>query len=259
MKHVLTQKGGLSVHALHVFILYSLSISLTLLLSTPQAPRSKSQRGKVSPKTSRVSRSPTTARFSNRDHVGLIPRMTSPDNQVFCIVQTLPELLIQQSSSFNNASFSIAYNNIAQSAQLTTVFDQYRIDEVQLIFRPMFLAVNMSGSTTFYVPQLYVVVDYDDANTSGYTAATYQAYSNCNVSMYETVSVDFVPHIAVSAYSGSSFNQYQNLTPKWIDTSSPNVQHYGVKAGIDAGGSGQAQFQSWSITTRVRLSLKNVR
>jgi len=175
------------------------------------------------------------------------------------MIQTLPELLIQQSSSFLNASFSFAFTNIAQSGQLAAVFDQYRIDEVQLIFRPMFLAVNMSGSTTFYVPQLYIVVDYDDANVSGYTAGTYQAYNNCNVSMYETVSVTFRPHIAVSAYSGSSFSQYQNLSPSWIDTSSPSVQHYGVKAGVDAGGTGQAQFQSWSITTRVRLSLKNVR
>jgi len=201
----------------------------------------------------------TTARFHNADHVGMIPRMTVSDNQVYVTVQTLPELLIQQSSSFNNASFSIAYANIAQNAQLTTVFDQYKIDEIQLIFRPMFLAVNMSGSTTFFVPQLYVVVDYDDASVSGYTAATYQAYANCNVSMYETVSVCFTPHIAVSAYSGSSFSQYQNQLPQWIDTSSPNVQHYGVKAGIDAGGSGQSSFQSWAITTRVRLSLKNVR
>jgi len=225
-------------------------------------PRKNKQRGKASPKTStnRVSRgSPTTARFATSDHVGLIPRMTTPDNQVYAIVQTLPELLIQQSSTFNNASFSIAYANIAQNSQLTAVFDQYRIDEIQLIFRPMFLAVNMSGSTTFFVPQLYVVVDYDDASVSGYTAATYQAYANCNVSMYETVSVRFQPHIAVSAYSGSAFSQFQNLTPQWIDTSSPNVQHYGVKAGIDAGGSGQAAFQSWAVTTRVRVSLKNIR
>jgi hypothetical protein len=185
--------------------------------------------------------------------------MTVSDNQVYTVMQTLPSLLIQQSSSFNNASFSVAFSNIQQSSQLAAVFDQYRIEEIQLVFRPMFLAVNVSGSTTFYIPQLYVVVDYDDASTSGYTAATYQAYNNCNVSMYETVSVTFVPHIAVSAYSGSSFTQYQNLGPQWLDTTSPNTQHYGVKAGIDAGGSGQTSFQSWAITTRVRCSFKNVR
>jgi len=222
-------------------------------------PRKNKQRGKASPKTSKNRKSPRdTAVFTCHEHVGLVPRMTTPDNQVFTIVQTTGNGIIQQASTAQFNSLKFYFGQLTQYSQLANVFDQYRIDEVQVTFRPMFLSTQVSGSTTFYIPQLYVVVDYDDAATPS-SVASLQAYANCNSSMYETVNVRFAPHVALGAYASSAFSSYANTGPMWIDMTSTGVEHYGVKTGIDPGGSGQTSFQSWGIITKMRVSMRNVR
>lgn len=222
----------------------------------PNKPKDKLNRNNKSKKVNK-SNTINTATFRSHDHVGLVKRMTTPDNQIFTIVQSLPDGLLQQTGSFTNGAVSFTFSQLSQYTSFSAVFDQYRIEEVQAVFRPMFTANQVSGSSTFYIPIFYVVIDYDDT-TALTTAAQFLAYSNCNTSMYETVSVCFRPHIAVAAYAGA-FTSYANAGPTWIDAGSPGVNHYGIKFGMDAGGAGQTSFQSFSITFRMRLSLRNVR
>jgi hypothetical protein len=184
--------------------------------------------------------------------------MSVPDNQVFTVVQSTGNTLLQQGASFNYGGLSTKFSDLSQNAQLAYVFDQYRIDEVQYTFRPMFTANPMNSSGTTYAPMLYVVVDYDDI-ASLTPAYFYQAYANCNQSVYETVSVSFTPHVAVGIYGGSTFTAYGNRSRQWIDCSSSAVPHYGIKYGCDAGGAGQTNFQSWVVSCRMRISFKNVR
>lgn len=229
---------------------------------TPQAPRSKSQRGKASPKTSRAlvgTRSRGHEHFVMAEHAGSIARMVSAPDQIFTVCQVLPEAnFTQQVLSFNSASAAYGFSQSPQSSAWGAVFDQYKIDAIQVTFRPMFLAQPLTATSTVFVPLLYLVVDYDDSSVSGYSAATFQQYGNCNVSMYETVSVTFVPHLAVAGAYGSTFASYTNLNPQWIDCASPNVTHYGIKYGCDGGSSGQTALQSWQISTRMKLSFRNV-
>jgi hypothetical protein len=236
--------------------------SLFSIVLTPLAPRSKSQRGKASPKTSRGRGNGATrldcAHFTSHEHLGTVPRMRTPDNQSFTIVQTSGNTILQQSGSFAYGALSTKFSDLSQNAQLAYVFDQYRIEEVQHTFRPMFTANQLPSSSTFYLPMLYVVIDYDDIATLT-PAYFYQAYANCNTSMCETVSVTYRPHIAMAAYGGSTFTAYANQSNQWIDCSSSSVPHYGVKYGCDAGGAGQTSFQSFVISTRIRISFKNVR
>jgi len=220
-------------------------------------PPKKQQKKKKAAKAAAASYGPLpSAVFAEHDHVGMVKRMTVPDNQIYTIVQT-NDGLTQQTSSFNNGVMGFTLNSWSQYTQFAAVFDQYRIEEVQVVFRPMFTANQVSGSTTFYIPTLYVVADYDDS-TSLTTAAAFESYTNCNMSVNETVAVRLTPHSAQAAYSGA-FTSYANKTYQWIDCSSPGVVHYGIKWGIDAGGAGQTSFQSWKIQVRQRISFRNIR
>jgi hypothetical protein len=186
--------------------------------------------------------------------------MSVADNLVYTFVQQAQQLYINQTTTFTSGGISFQFSDTPQYTSLASVFDQYRIDEVQLVFRPMFTAQPQSttASTQYVVPTLYLVVDYDDATALSSASTAFEVYTNCNTSTTEVVSVSFRPHIAAAVYAGA-FTSFANLENQWIDAGSPSVQHYAIKYGIDAGGSGQTLFQSWVITRRYRISFRNVR
>jgi hypothetical protein len=187
-----------------------------------------------------------------------VPRLWTPkDDQVYTILQSLPEAIVQQSGSPTLGGLAFAASQIGQISSLTNIFDQYMISRVRVVWRPMFLSTQLTGSSTFYMPQLWTVVDYDDSATPS-NIATLQQYANCQTSMYETQIVEFVPHIAAAVYSGA-FTSFSNMKSQWIDAASTGVLHYGMKYGIDPGGTGQTSFQSWTVNTQIEVKFKNVR
>jgi len=211
---------------------------------------------KVRGKGGNKGRGPRSAVYTMGDHVGKIPRMAVSDNQIYEVVQTLPDSVLSQGGS--DAFFVGAWNgaNLNQFTGFANLFDQFRIAEVQVIFRPFYRDMPMQANT-FIVPLLYVVVDYDDTATP--TIAMLQSFQNCNISEYETVSVCFTPHVAVAGSYGGTFSQYQNEPAPWYDTATPNATHYGIKSGCQAVGSGQTVVQAWHISVRLRVQFKNVR
>jgi hypothetical protein len=143
-----------------------------------------------------------------------------------------------------------------QWAQLAYVFDQYRIEAVEVTFRPQFTSNGMEAGTNILVPTLYTVVDYDDANAIPIT--NLRQYDSCLQSLYETQVRRFTPHCAAAMYQASAFSGYGNVTAPWIDASTPGVQHFGVKYAITAGNAGQTVLQNWTITVRAKMSFRNV-
>jgi hypothetical protein len=140
------------------------------------------------------------------------------------------------------------------------VFDQFRIDMVEVTFRPTYTSNPLSESSSTAVPSLYTVVDYADITIGSYTAANLLAYGNCTNTVYETVVRRFKPSAAPAMYNtGATFTAYGNLTSPWVDSNSYGAQHYGIKYGCDGGFVGQTNLQSWIITTRYMVSFRNVR
>lgn len=139
----------------------------------------------------------------------------------------------------------------------TNVFDQYRIDAVRVTFRACNNAIGLVTNSTTTLEPLYLVIDYDNANTpSG--AVAIREYDNCMVvSPGESVSRTFQPHSALAAYSGS-FGSYGNVGGQWHDCASPSVQHYGYKYLIPAATTGQTQLQSWIIERTYWISFRRV-
>jgi hypothetical protein len=179
------------------------------------------------------------------------------DNQVFSVVQSSADTLISQTATTPYlVAYAYSFQNLDQFAVFAGVFDQYRFDEIEVAFRPMYTANPLGSAAITIVPSLYVVVDYDDFSTPS-NIAYLREYSNCSISQYETVVRRFTPHIALAAYTGS-FNGYQNAVAPWCDAAAYTIQHYGVKVGIDPGIVGQTALQSWTVTTRFRVSFRNV-
>jgi len=141
---------------------------------------------------------------------------------------------------------------VDQISSLTAVFDQYRIDEIEVWFIPRIGASN-EGAT---VDQgLFAsVVDYDDA-TALSTFAQALDYSNVMVTNGRDGHYRrFKPHCAIAAYSGA-FTSFVNEPSPWIDAASTGVQHYGVKTAWTA----TDVLYSQSIQARFHMSWRNVR
>jgi len=149
--------------------------------------------------------------------------------------------------------FTVSLNTLPSYAEFTTLFDQYRILRLSLTFHP--LQNEAVNATTAATPGIFTVVDYDDSTTLASLTQTLQ-YANAHWhDGYRPFTVTFKPHIAVASYAGS-FNGYTNLKDQWIDSSSFNVIHYGLKVCM-LQCTGAAQ--SWRVFGNLLFELKNVR
>jgi hypothetical protein len=176
-------------------------------------------------------------------------------------VRTEQRISIQQSfivPGFITTSTSIPvyatrqfqFSDIDQYAALAAVFDQYMINSIEL-----YLTVENSNSNISNTGKLSTVLDYDDGTA---LASVGQAldYSNCLTSSHQSNQYRrFVPHLAVAAYSGSAFSQFKNEIGGWIDTSSPNVLHYGLKCASTT----TSVVMTMDLTVRYHISLRCVR
>jgi hypothetical protein len=200
----------------------------------------------------------------SREHIKLymspstLPLIRTLENQVFTIVQTTAEYsLIQQPIVPTFLAFNFSLDQLPQYTSFTTLFDQYKFSEVQVIIRPQYNANPMQVSGTNKVPLLYTVIDYDD-NATPSTIAQLEEYGNCQISEYETVSARFTPHMAIAAYDGSVFTSFANKTADWIDAAYPAVKHYGVKMGCGPGFTGQTLLQAYDVSVRYKIQFRNL-
>jgi len=193
------------------------------------------------------------------DHAGKVPRMLTPDNVFTMCQETSQSLQLFQFASVDKfAAYQFALSDLTDYTNWISVFDQYRIDEIQAVIRPLSTSVGLQIPTSIKPPLIYTVVDYDDA-TAPTTILELKQYSNCAISLYETVVVHIKPHMALAAYSGSVFTSFANAQGQWIDAASASVPHYGIKIGIEGGDSGQVNLQVVDISVRYKVSFKNIR
>jgi len=173
-------------------------------------------------------------------------------NQPYTITQ---ELTIQVAFANSTASATFAglnflISNLDQTSALVNVFDQYRIQCIEVWLIPQ----ELSNTGTYGTGLLYTVIDYDDAN-----ALTTIGQANDYTNVMVTTSNQghyrrFVPHCAVAMFSGA-FTSYGNVAAPWIDASSTSVQHYGIKIACTAAGTAQ----NFNMQVRYHCQWRNVR
>jgi len=148
-------------------------------------------------------------------------------------------------------SYTFILSNLPDSTEFTSLFDQYRIMQVRVIFSPLFT----DTSATVAYPPIYTAIDYDDTNSvTGSQINEYDSVQFNTTGIYfERV---FNPRVALAAYSGAFTSFGQPKAGFWIDCASPGVIHYGLKTVMPVAG---AANQVWSVRAHVHLQFRESR
>jgi hypothetical protein len=178
----------------------------------------------------------------------------SLDNQVYRITQSYTTFagLVTSTTLNSYTSLFFSVSNIDQSTSLASIFDEYRIDEIEFWVIPRL-------SQTTAVSQgpglLTSVIDYDDAATLTSLASASDYTNAITASGLLGHYRRFKPHAADALYQASALSAFGNVTSPWIDWAYPNTQHYGVKLAISA----TSSVQSYDFNVRLHISNRNVR
>lgn len=201
--------------------------------------RRKSRGTKIGP----TARNDIPARSKHTYETASCPLPTVSDSTVVrCNGQST---IAAQAGSATTSSLNF---NLNQTSLTAGYWDQYKLLAVRFTIVPDQNAVGLFANATVSFTPLYCVIDYDDTNALGSTAAAV-AYSNCIVlGAGESCERLFKPRMALGAYSGA-FSSFANVEDLWIDAASTTVQHYGVKLYIPAATAGQTSLPSWQIKT----------
>ncbi len=145
-------------------------------------------------------------------------------------------------------AFSFALSDMADYTSYTSVWDQYRILELDLTLVP--LTLQSAPSTGPAYAFCYVAPDYDDATTPANTAAML-SYSNLAVlGPSEKYSCKIAPcvDVATTTSAAASITGSMSVKSPWLDCSSPSVAHYGLKAAITQ--STSTNLTQWNLFAR---------
>lgn len=138
-------------------------------------------------------------------------------------------------------------NDFAGGTALRAVFDQYRFEQIETWFE---FVSPTSGAVQF--PELSTAVDLDDASVPTAIGQVLDRVGSVTGTGPGGHYHKWKPHVAVAAFSGA-FTSYSNEPACWIDSGSPGVEHYGIKAIFVSNGSAQAV----NITTRAVITFRS--
>jgi len=193
------------------------------------------------------------------DLVSIPKDLFNVTNQIYKVRQVVDYSTIAQQATLSTfGAFQFQLSDLDQAVTFTTLFDQYKIDFLELKLRPNAnLAQVVNPSTGQIMPLLYTAVDYDDANVP--TSLAYvREYQSCKETRFDNDCVrKFKPRIALAAYSGT-FVSFANQT-SWLDCASATVKHYGVKYAISPALTGQGNLQTWTVEARYYISFRQIR
>jgi hypothetical protein len=197
------------------------------------------------------------AEFQNLQITGISPLpdvdpiMFNP-NKVYRIQKWVNKgTLTTNAATETGYGFSFSLNDLDEVSSFTTIFDQWKIDEVLIQFEPRLSQFNTVSSS---IGRLLTVLDYDDAITP-----TGSAYMRPYSTLLDTPCYDrqvrvVQPRFAVAAYSGA-FTSFAN-TNGWVDSASPGVLYYGVKALTTVASVG---FAVYDVVCKYTLSFRQNR
>jgi len=172
--------------------------------------------------------------------------------------QVVNTKVLTQTATAQFVAYSFQLSDLDNSADLSQLFDQYKIEAVGVSIRPVNNAIGLFTNSTTSMSDFYCVIDYDDNNALTSTAQARQ-YDNCMTLMpAESGYRMFKPRVAAALYQGG-FTGYGNLKDQWIDLASNSVNHYGIKIAIGGGTVGQTTLQVWELEFEYFVSFRSVR
>jgi len=121
----------------------------------------------------------------------------------YCFRRTSTGADISQiAASDNTGAYSFVLSAVPGYTEFTSLFDQYRIAMVRVVWRPRFNMSAIQAVSTDVNPLMISVIDYDDASTLTITQMlNYQSYKETRFDKDHVRCI--APRIAIGAYSGT--------------------------------------------------------
>ncbi len=144
------------------------------------------------------------------------------------IVFSLAEVRLSVSAS------GLGFPAIPNAAEFVNLFDQYRIKRVKVEF---FFTQNTSTTLANPIPCLHICNDYNSGTTAFSKSDLMQHPDMKTIQLREGYPITHYvyPHVRqdVLTTSGVTSTSAANYQSPWIDTTSNNVEHLGVRVFID--------------------------
>jgi len=182
---------------------------------------------------------PATTRVQNNDH----------QSYRFCQTMDFGSVLTSSAggATFYGTAFVLA--GLPQATSIQAIFDQYRIDEVEIWITP-----TLSAGTT-EANRMYSVIDYDTSTTPTSLVQLLQ-YQNC-IETNETCGHyrRWKPRVGMGVgVANTTVQGMGNIASPWIDCLTPTVNHNGLLIGMAA----SATTCVLNLRVRLTVSVRNV-
>ena len=179
-------------------------------------------------------------------------------------VKDLAFVFMFSSVNMYSHGVSTAYYDLPGYNEIAVLFDQYRIDKVDM---EIYWTKNSSAAVAVTpVPMLHIANDYNDAITI-FTNNTISEYANCRTIQLNTAGFNAngcIKHSCKPKQANMIFNQgistaYSERTG-FVDCTYGNVSHYGTKILYDSNGvTDDIDIGSLVIRFKYFITARNVR
>lgn len=135
---------------------------------------------------------------------------------------TFNPLTMSGTADTNSFGYSYTIGDVFGVADFTSLFDQYRIIQIQVRFMPVYGPGEFPGV-------IYTHIDYDDDNQETISQMV-QDQTLQATELFQPWVRTFNPLVAIPVYENAIITGYGSGLPgQWIDAASTGIKYYGLK------------------------------
>lgn len=170
-----------------------------------------------------------------------------------------PNLIVEKGVD-QNLSYTFKLDNVVNPQDFTNLYDQYRINKVQLMLEPLWDQAG-NGSGLNQNRRIRVVHDYNDANPLT-QEDDYLEYSNCKSYFpwsKRGIKITLYPKIAnIVENAGGAATAFTTMNSNrvWLNIADDEVPHFGLKIFVP-GSMAPVDLQMFTVRAKFWLSMKN--
>lgn len=214
--------------------------------------------------TSRNGRPPRRRRPKNRSrqdsfNPAIDRRLYNPaPNGTLSIVRWVDKGAVTSTSAAPGLyGFVFQLSELSDYTSFTNVFDQFKITQVEVTFRP--LTLPSAPSTAPAYAFMWFAVDYDDANTPASVAAVTNYSNAVVVTPGRTASIRLVPTVntVVNNNYTSTLANSGGIQRIWVNTLNSDMAWNGLKVGVAQ--STSTNVTTWRLFCRYHISFQSCR
>lgn len=170
-----------------------------------------------------------------RQVVRRLPRGFNTGTHHFKRTNVLSSITTSITSGVNtHQSFSFKFSDLPNYAEFTALFDQYRMNKFVIKLVPTITGAEpTSAGAAYSLPNVWSVVDYDDAVDAGNNLISLLQYPNCKMTRGHQIHTRiWKPSVLLDAYTGATEGNTIKFK-QWLNMADVAIPHYGLKIWID--------------------------